>query len=105
MTSLALGQGDVVQVVSAGRLGHHDLKSKQSCRLEDAQDIRIVQMKQTHLHEEDVLVAVEPEHVVVDLGVDAQPGLAVEVPDVGGAYFVLGLQRCDQAGHGWRNLA
>ena len=61
-------------------------------------------MKQTHLHEEDVLVAVEPEHVVVNLGEHAQLGLAVEVPDVGRAYFVLGLQRGDQPGHGRGNL-
>ena len=57
-----------------------------------------------HLHEEYVLVAVEPEHIVVNLGEGAVPGLAVEEADVARVDFVLVLDGGDQAGHGGGDL-
>ena len=56
-----------------------------------------------YLHQEDVLVAVVPEHVIVHLGHDPVLVLAVEEPDVGGADFVLVLDGVDQSMHCWRN--
>ncbi len=57
-----------------------------------------------HLHQEHVLVAVEPEHVVVDLGQDPGLALAVEVADVGRVDLVLALDGLDQAGQGRGDL-
>ena len=57
-----------------------------------------------YLHEKDVLVAVEPEHVVVYLRQRPVPGLAVEEADVAGVDFVLVLDGADQAGNGGGDL-
>jgi hypothetical protein len=43
----------------------------------------------SYLHQEDILVAVVPQHVVVDLGDDSIPVLPVEIPDIAGVDFVL----------------
>ena len=47
-----------------------------------------------HLHEEDVLVAVVPQHVVIHLGHDPVLVLAVQEPDVRSVDFVLVLDCC-----------
>ena len=47
-----------------------------------------------HLHEEDVLVAVVPQHVVIHLGHDPVLVLAVQEPDVRRVDFVLVLDCC-----------
>ena len=46
------------------------------------------------LHQEDVLVAVVPEHVVIHLGHDPVLVLAVQEPDVRRVDFVLVLDCC-----------
>ena len=47
-----------------------------------------------HLHEEDVFVAVVPQHVVIHLGHDPVLVLAVQEPDVCRVDFVLVLDCC-----------
>ena len=45
----------------------------------------------TNLHQEDIFIAVVPQHVVIYLGHDSIFVLPVEESDVGGVYFVLVL--------------
>ena len=52
-----------------------------------------------YLHQENVLIAVVPEHVVIHLGHDPVLVLAIEEPDVGRVYFVLVLNGSDEALH------
>lgn len=44
-----------------------------------------------HLHQEDIFIAVVPQHVVIYLGHDSIFVLPVQEPDVGGVNFVLVL--------------
>ena len=53
----------------------------------------------THLHEEDVFVAIVLDHVVVQLDEGALLVLLVEIADVARVDFVLGLDGTDQAGN------
>ena len=63
-----------------------------------------VKADKSNLHEERVFVAVVLDHVVVELDQGPLLVLLVEVPDVPGVDFVLGLDRSDQAWDGRRNL-
>ena len=56
-----------------------------------------------YLHEKHVLVTVVAQHVIVNLGNNPVAVLPVEAPNVGGVYFVLVLDRVDEAVDGGRD--
>jgi hypothetical protein len=61
-------------------------------------------VKGFNLHEKDVLVAIVSDHVVVQLYEGALFVFLVEISNVAGVDFVLGLDRANQPGNGRRNL-
>ena len=70
--------------------GHSPLTKIRLCHLMKSMMLTAI----NHLHEEDVLVAVVPQHVVIHLGHDPVLVLAVQEPDVRRVDFVLVLDCC-----------